>query len=192
MIYKALLILFLCISHAIFSDESIPFLSDEDIFNPSFSVPIDSLYISPPYLFEPDDDLTTPYTFELPKNPLKAGLLSAVVPGAGQVYNEKYLKASGVIAIQAYLIGMTVYNDKKTKEYRNKMDTSEGLARIEYQALYEDYHERRQSSIYWVGASIFISAMEAFVDAHLINFNDKKNEVRLKFTDQKVIVSVSF
>ncbi|MCL2063690.1 MAG: DUF5683 domain-containing protein [Candidatus Cloacimonetes bacterium] len=139
------------------------------------------------------NELLNPYSFELPKNPVKAGLLSAFIPGAGQIYNEKYIKASGVILVQSYLVGMSFYCHDKMLEYRRKRnETDEINAKAFYQNMYEDYFERRQSYIYWVGASIFISSMEAFVDAHLINFNSKRNEVRLKFQDQSLQISITF
>ena len=132
------------------------------------------------------------YVFTLPKNPTLACVLSAFIPGAGQIYNEKYLKAGGVIIVQSYLIGMTVYSDSKMKDYKDKRNNSEGYLKDFYNGRYHDYYEMRQSYIYWVGASVFVSAMEAFVDAHLLNFNYKKNEIRLKFEDQKLVISVAF
>ena len=142
--------------------------------------------------FFADDSLTQESIFSLSKNPVKAGLLSAVIPGAGQIYNEKYIKASTVVAIQAGLVGMTLYHDKKMKDYKEKVRISEGIAKIEYQVLYRDYYDKRQSYIFWVGASVFLSAIDAFVDAHLYDFNDKKNEVKLRFSEEKLTLSISF
>ena len=139
-----------------------------------------------------DVEILSPYTFYLPKNPVKAGLLSAFIPGAGQIYNEKYLKATGVIAIQGFLVGMTIYSDQKMKEYRDKRYDEEGNIVPEYNMLYRDYYDQRQSYIYWVATSMFLSAMEAFVDAHLMNFNNNKTEIRLKFENQTLQVSISF
>ena len=131
--------------------------------------------------------------FYLSKNPTLAGFLSAFIPGAGQVYNEKYIKAAGIIAVQGYLVAKTVHADKKTKEYKIKRDTSEDPAERHYNnILYVDYYDSRQSFIFWVGASVLLSAMEAYVDAHLINFKQMKNEVRLRFDDQKLQVSITF
>ena len=149
-----------------------------------------------PFIIDEGDIPSTPtpppYTFSLPKSPLKAGLLSALLPGAGQFYNEKYFKATGIVAIHAALVGMTFYYDSKVDEYRRKRNYSEGPVSDYYDYMYRDYFDKRQSYLYWVGASVFLSSMEAFVDAHLINFNEKKNEIRLKFEDQKVIVTVTF
>jgi len=134
------------------------------------------------------------YSFLLPKNPTKAGLLSAFIPGAGQIYNEKYIKAGAVIGVQATLIGVTLHNDRKMKEYRRKRNDADPQTDefANYQARFRDYHERRQSFIFWVATSVFLSAMDAYVDAHLINFRDKRNQIRLMFEDQMLQLSVSF
>ena len=147
-----------------------------------------------PLSSDPLFDTTPEYTFFLPKNPTKAGLLSAFIPGAGQIYNEKYIKAGAVIGIQATLVGVTIHNDRKMREYRDKRNNADPLTLdfANYQLRYRDYYDSRQSFIFWVAASVFLSAMDAYVDAHLINFRDKRNQIRLKFEDQMLQVSFSF
>ena len=139
-------------------------------------------------------ELVPGYSFTLPKNPTKAALFSAFVPGLGQIYNERYLKAAGVIAIQAALVGRTFHHDRRMKDFRSKRNEFERgeFEYHHYNFLYQDSYDSRQSFIFWVGASVFLSTMEAFVDAHLINFKDKKNEIRLKFEDQMLQVSIGF
>ena len=150
----------------------------------------EDFYIEP---LEDEIDITS-YSFYLPKNPPTAGLLSAFIPGAGQIYNGKYLKASGVILIQGFLIGRTFYHDNKMNEYKVKRDNSEyhGRDYYYYQVLYNDSYEKRQSFIYWIGTSVFLSAMEALVDAHLINFKSVRNDIRLMFDNEMVYFSISF
>ena len=142
------------------------------------------------------DEEVLAYSFSLPKNPTKAALFSAFVPGLGQIYNESYIKAGAVIGIQTYFIGRTLYHDRRMKDYRrrrNTFDPREDQAEyIHYNNLYRERYENRQSNLFWVGASIFLSTMEAYVDAHLINFKDKRNEIRFKFEDQMLQVSISF
>jgi hypothetical protein len=132
-------------------------------------------------------------SFELPKNPTKAAFLSAFIPGAGQIYNGKYLKAAGVITVQGLLIAQTKHNDKMMKRYKNKRgDDKEDPDYAFNDFMYKEYYGDRQSFIYWIGVSVFMSAMEAYVDAHLLNFKAKKNEINIKFTEDRVEVSVSF
>ena len=40
--------------------------------------------------------------------PAKAGALSAVLPGGGQIYNKQFVKAGLVIGIQGFLIGSAI------------------------------------------------------------------------------------
>jgi len=134
--------------------------------------------------------------FILPKSPVKAGFLSAFIPGAGQIYNEKYLKAAVFISGQSFLISQTISFDHQmqaAKRKRNGYDSNESPE--EYYRLNNEYNAHwrsRQSFIFWIGTSVLLSSIEAYVDAHLINFNEKKNEIRLKFEEDKIIVSFIF
>lgn len=60
------------------------------------------------------------------KSPVLAGVLSLLVPGAGEIYTEEYLKAGIFIAIEAAVITTAViYNKKgndKTVEFQNYAD----------------------------------------------------------------------
>jgi len=144
--------------------------------------------------FEIEVEQSPEYIFYLPKNPTKAALLSAFIPGAGQIYNERYLKAGAVIGIQAALVGVAVHSDRKMNDYkarRNDLEKDTPEWRHN-EVLYREHYERRQSFIFWVATSVFLSAMEAYVDAHLINFNDRKKQIRLMFEDQKLQLSITF
>ena len=139
---------------------------------------------------------TIPYSFVLPKNPTKAALFSAFIPGLGQAYNEQYIKAGAVIGIQTWFVGRTFHHDRRMKDFRrrrNSINREEDMAQyVHYNILYRESYEARQSNLFWIGAFIFLSTMDAYVDAHLINFKDKRNEVRLKFEDQMLQVSIGF
>jgi hypothetical protein len=50
------------------------------------------------------------------KSPKKAFFLSALVPGAGQVYNNTYLKAAAFLAVEAAAWTMYMQYDKKGKD----------------------------------------------------------------------------
>lgn len=60
------------------------------------------------------------------KSPFLAGILSLVVPGAGEIYSEEYLKAGIFLAIEAAVITTAVVYDKKgddkTTEFQNYAD----------------------------------------------------------------------
>jgi TM2 domain-containing membrane protein YozV len=138
------------------------------------------------------NDINNQTGFSLPKNPTKAAFLSAFIPGSGQFYNEKYLKSAAVVVTQASLVGLSIHFDKQMSKYKKRRDNSTGVDNVNYHIRYIEYYELRQSYRFWVGASVLLSALDAYVDAHLFNFNDKKNEIRLKFEDDKLILSVIF
>lgn len=129
--------------------------------------------------------------FYLPKNPTLAAALSIAVPGAGQIYNEKYLKSGLVIATQISLFSTVLYYDKKVIEYRKKIREADEI-NYAHQVKYKDYHESRQSFYFWLGASVLLSGLDAYVDAHLFNFKLLKNEVNLRFEDNMLNLSVEF
>jgi hypothetical protein len=60
------------------------------------------------------------------KSPVLAGILSLVVPGAGEIYTKEYLKAGIFLAIEAAVITTAVIYDKKgddkTIEFQNYAD----------------------------------------------------------------------
>ncbi len=60
------------------------------------------------------------------KSPFLAGVLSLVIPGAGEIYTEEYLKAGIFIAIEAAIITTGLIYDKKgddkTTEFQNYAD----------------------------------------------------------------------
>jgi hypothetical protein len=54
-------------------------------------------------------------------SPLKATVFSAVLPGAGQIYNRKYWKAPIVWAGMGIATGFIIYNTDKYRTYRNAL-----------------------------------------------------------------------
>ncbi len=60
------------------------------------------------------------------KSPILAGVLSLLVPGAGEIYSEEYLKAGIFLAIEAAVITTAVIydnkGDDKTTEFQNYAD----------------------------------------------------------------------
>lgn len=123
----------------------------------------------------------------LPKNPRKATILSAVLPGAGQVYNNKAWKVPLLYAgfmTDIYFIG---YNNKRYQTFREALfafdegDNSqfpslnrEGLVRnVDY------WRQNRDFTILLLVAIYALNIIDANVDAHLSGF-DISDELALK------------
>ena len=123
------------------------------------------------------------------KIPFKAAVLSFFLPGGGQFYNESYWKAGGVLALEGSLIGLTVYHHFKSEDYKNKFDDSNSQL---YYNEYVKFYNKRQSDLWWLGTVIFLSTINAYVDAHLYDFDEKKNKIHLKFEDNMLSLQYDF
>lgn len=123
------------------------------------------------------------------KTPMKAAALSMFIPGGGQFYNESYLKSAIVFSIETTLLGLTLYNHIKAEEAYDKyavtMDES-------HYNKYLDYYYKRQDNLWWTGVFIFLSVVDAFVDAHLYDYQARKNDVHFKFEDNSVSLIYRF
>lgn len=114
-------------------------------------------------------------------DPKRAATLSLVLPGAGQLYNKRWWK---VPLVYGAMGGMVYSIDYNTRNYRSFRDAyilalqgkphEFSQFNLETDALrrYRDqFDKRRQLS--WIGlvAIHLLQAAEAFVDAHLMQFD---------------------
>lgn len=130
---------------------------------------------------------------ETPKSPTKAALYSAVLPGGGQLYNHAYAKAGVVWGVQAYLIGRAIVHDDKVEEYRGKYrKTDDVYMKQFYETKLQEYKELRTSDFWWMGATTILSVLDAYVDAHLSNFDAEKERIHLLFNDDKLSLQYRF
>ena len=95
------------------------------------------------------------------KNPQKAFYLS-IIPGGGQIYNQKYLKGSIVIVLETVAIYYWLENSKIYKNYNSE----------EHFLRQNRYLEKRNKYAWWVIFLYFYSMIDAMVDAHLSPFDD--------------------
>lgn len=129
---------------------------------------------------------------EYAKNPYKAMVLSALLPGGGQVYNNAYIKAVAVVGLQAYLVNSAFYNHDKMEQFEAMMDGSGSFDDLLYQSRWDKYRDNLRSDYWWIGTVMVLSVADAFVDAHLYNFKAEKDKVRLKFEDKMLRLEYRF
>ena len=90
------------------------------------------------------------FSQENKKSPVLAGVLSLLIPGAGEVYTEEYLKAGIFIAIEAAVITTAVIYDKKgndkTIEFQNYADENWSVNRYAHWTI--DNLQNPESIIY--------------------------------------------
>ena len=123
------------------------------------------------------------------KQPLKAAALSCFSPGGGQLYNGKLIKSGFIFAVEGSFIGLAAYHHLEAEKYYDRYRIS--LSPSDY-IEYEKYYNKRQSDFFWIGTIIFLSAIDAYIDAHLFDFEEKKNKIHLKFEDNTVGLVYNF
>lgn len=112
-------------------------------------------------------------------NPRKALLYSAILPGAGQVYNRKYWKVplvyGGIVGL-----GLVVdfYNQSNNK-YRNQLFTilngqppgPGDLTEAQLRTIIDQSRRQRDYFMIFVGFFYILQMVDAHVDAHLKEFD---------------------
>lgn len=123
--------------------------------------------------------------------PQISGLLSAVVPGAGQIYNRKYWKAPIIWAAVAG-VGYMIYSNHNTyTQYRDALrlrTDNDPLTIDAYELTYTDndlltlQDEARRSRDLWLILTTLghaLNVVDAVVDAHLSTF-DVSDDLSMK------------
>jgi len=93
------------------------------------------------------------------KSPRGAMLRSLFVPGWGQLYNGKWLKAIVIAGAEIGLITNAVIQNQLAVRSTNIYEK-------------EFYQNNRGLSIWWLAGIILYSMADAYVDAHLYNFDE--------------------
>ena len=126
-------------------------------------------------------------------NPSHAMLYSAFIPGGGQVYNAQYLKAGLVIGMEGYLLATILARDADVQDYKTKLKNSTDAVEIQhYLDKRDESRERRTSNIWWLGIVRALSVIDAFVDAHLADFESEKSKLHLIFENDAVQLQYRF
>jgi hypothetical protein len=119
--------------------------------------------------------------------PAKAGLLSALLPGTGQIYNRKYWKLPLVYGA----VGGTIYGEffyqSRFKEFKTAYSyLTDGLKETDYKqagrnaalldsaAIYPTlvlYRRPRDQFFFYIGIAYALNVLDAVVDAHLRDFD---------------------
>jgi len=108
-------------------------------------------------------------------NPTGALFRSVFVPGWGQFYNKKYVKAALIAGIEIYLMN-EVYTHWHKASLHKKHFTSAfdyPIYQAEEFARYEKELDRRGNASWFLAATIFLSMFDAYVDAQLSDFDQK-------------------
>ena len=95
----------------------------------------------------------------------KTAFFFSMVPGGGQVYNAKWVKAMIFMGLEASAIKAWMENS----EYYNNYDQGN------YPLSKRRYLEKRNKYAWWIGFIYFFGMLDAVVDAHLQPFDEIMN-----------------
>jgi hypothetical protein len=119
--------------------------------------------------------------------PARSAFLSAIIPGAGQIYNKKYWKAPIVWAGLAtftymYFANNSEYQSAKTS-YLSLLDTVstnniayKGSTNLSQVTQYKNNYRNNRDLALVLGVLFYgINIIDATIDAHLMNFDVSDN-----------------
>ena len=116
-------------------------------------------------------------------SPTKAAIYSAVLPGLGQIYNRKYVKAGlvyGLLGVSTYFM---IDNRKTLQNYKSDINAETDndpntiksffpLQSLETLKANRDvFKQNRDYAIIAMGLVYVLNIVDATVDAHLFEFN---------------------
>ncbi len=115
------------------------------------------------------------------RNPTKAALFSAVIPGAGQAYNGEYLKVGVIYGITGGLLYALDFNrhqynrfntayelrlNEEEDEFINVIPNARGIRNIR-----DRYRKDMELTYIGLGLTYLFNVIDAFVAAHLASFD---------------------
>ena len=121
----------------------------------------------------------------LVKIPKRAGMYSAIIPGAGQVYTKKYWKVpiiyAGLITSAYYFKENHDLYDLYKSTYLNRIDgnTTDNLD-YSNTDLIDQYRRNREISIMYFSLTYILNIVDASVSAHLFDY-DVTEDISLHF-----------
>jgi hypothetical protein len=98
--------------------------------------------------------------------------LSALVPGAGQIYDESYWKVPVIWGVGGYWIYEWGQLNNKYHEYGDLYDQTHNQT---YQSVRDFYHDERDKFAWFLGALYVLNLADAFVSAQLYDFTVSPN-----------------
>jgi hypothetical protein len=110
------------------------------------------------------------------KSTLTAVLLSAVIPGGGQIYNGSYWKVPIIYGLQGFFVYEWIQNNNLYKSFRTQLeDTLRVNPKSDFigtlQGIRDSYHDQRDSYAWYMAGVYVLSVLDAYIDAELSGFD---------------------
>jgi len=106
-------------------------------------------------------------------SPGKAVLMSPVFPGWGQLYAQNNWRASIAFGVQMYYLCNMFSKERmalRVRDYAKTQDPDSYTYEF-YHSSAEELWEQMRDFIWWAGGSLLILALDAYVGAHLFEFD---------------------
>ena len=127
-----------------------------------------------------------PRSWQKKKSGRVALFSSLLVPGLGQLYNERAFWSVVAAGVEFYFIGDIIVQQRLTNHFRtlknqpiDPNDPEQVAKQQEYTVLFLLHRDNRVQSTWLLGLTILLSGLQAYVDAHLFDF-DGIGDVRLE------------
>jgi hypothetical protein len=133
--------------------------------------------------------------FRMKKSPWIAVGLSALLPGAGQFYNQSYWKVPIILGLGGYLAYEFFDNNKTYHDYRDRYAATQTDSTpdgdLNLKTLREFYLDQRNDFIWYFTILYVVNLIDAYVDAHLFDFDVKEEKIeRFGKTDKEYKLNV--
>lgn len=134
-------------------------------------------------------------TWENTKSPKTAMLCALLVPGLGQIYNDRPFKAMIAFGVETFYLSQIALNKRYAERQRNLRDQydyedpDERNQWIFHDIWATEHDERAQDWVWWSVGIIAIIVLDAYVDAHL---HDMRIEVGKRPQQDEVAVMFTF
>lgn len=117
--------------------------------------------------------------FKMKKSPALAVVLSAVIPGAGQFYNESYWKIPIVLGVGGYLGYEIFRNNNRYNDYIDLYEQSQTpenpSGNLVFKQTRDNFRDKRDEFIIYFAIFYLINMVDAYVDAQLYDFDVSEN-----------------
>lgn len=94
--------------------------------------------------------------------------LSALLPGAGQIYTENYWKTPLIWGVCGYWIYEWIQLNNKYKDFRSRYQQNQS---DQYLRLRDFYRDERDKFAWFLGALYVLNLVDAYAGAHLYDFD---------------------
>jgi hypothetical protein len=118
-------------------------------------------------------------SFTMTKSPGLAVGLSAILPGAGQFYNESYWKIPIIAGLGGYFVWEWIRNDNLADDYRNQYEDSKTPEDPDGDLTLlstRDFYKNQRDTFVWYFVILYVAQLvDAYVDANLYDFDVGEN-----------------